>query len=179
MVCDRCIAAVAHILDHQHISYTHIKLGEVQLNAKLSSQELDSLNEEFKKIGFQILQSETDILTNSIKQLIIEKISQQDIPEDFRISDLIASHFSKDYNTLSKIFSTTQNQTIEQFFILQKIEKVKELLSYSELSIKEISFKLGYKNTSHLSNQFKTLTQVSPSEYRKTPKSDRKSLDKI
>ncbi len=114
-----------------------------------------------------------------IKKVIILKINELDIDEDFIWSKFISNHFCKDYSLLAKTFSLNENVTLEQYFILQKIEKAKELLLYNEFTLTEISIKLGYKSVQHLSAQFKNTTGFSPTSFKKLKSKNRISLDQI
>ncbi len=118
-------------------------------------------------------------LAEKIKNLIIVKISELDIDENFLLSEFLSSKLHKDYSSLSKTFSQNENITLEQFFILQKIEKVKELLLYNEFNLTEIAGKLGYKSVQHLSSQFRNTTGFTPTEFKKLKEHNRKSLDNL
>lgn len=178
MVCNRCISAVRAIFDGLEIDTSRIDLGEVDVTGLLSADELQTLNGKLKSAGFEILQDSSRKQIEKIKNLIIQKISEEDITEDFVLSGFLSSSLNKDYSAISKLFSQVENLTVEQFFILQKIEKVKELLLYNELNLTEISLKLGYKSVQHISNQFKKITGFSPTQFLKS-KEKRIALDKV
>lgn len=179
MVCNRCISAVEKVFNDLKIEITSIDLGEVETKTILTQEEFQNLDQKLKENGFQILEDSSKKLIEKIKKNIILKINELDISEDFILSKFLSEKIHKEYSAISKTFSQNENVTLEQYFILQKIEKVKELLLYGELSLTEISQKLGYKSVQHLSSQFKNCTGFTPSEFKKLKQKNRISLDKI
>lgn len=179
MVCGRCISAVENIFDDLQIKIKNINLGEVETELEVSNNELESLEESLLKTGFERIKDSTHQLTEKIKNLIIIKISDLDIDENFLLSEFLSSELHKDYSSLSKTFSQNENITLEQFFILQKIEKVKELLLYNEFTLTEIAGKLGYKSVQHLSSQFRNSSGFTPTEFKKLKVHNRKPLDQV
>ena len=179
MVCGRCIAAVETIFSEAKIPLKSIVLGEIETEQNLSQKQLDSIEKRLAEIGFERIKDSAHQLIEKIKNLIIKKITDLDISEDFLLSDYLSSKLHKDYSLLSKIFSQNENNTLEQFFILQKIEKVKELLLYNEFTLTEMAGKLGYKSVQHLSTQFKVTTGFTPTEFKKLKIHHRKALDQI
>ena len=177
MVCNRCISAVEKVFNDLEIPYSAVNLGEVETEKSLSKSEIHNLDEHLQKMGFQILESASKRLIEKVKKIIIIKIDELDISEDFLLSQFLAEKLAKDYSAISKTFSQNANITLEQFFILQKIEKVKELLLYDEFSLTEISAKLGYKSVQHLSAQFKNTTGFTPSAFKKLKEKNRLPLD--
>lgn len=177
MVCGRCEMAVSEIFKNLKIETNSVQLGEVETKDNLSKTELSNLNSELQKIGFEILEDASRKQIEATKKFIIQKIAELDIAEDFILSEYISDKIHKDYSSISKLFSQNVGVTLEQFFILQKIEKVKELLFYNEFTLTEISGKLGYKSVQHLSAQFKNITGFTPSEFKKLKKNTRKPLD--
>jgi hypothetical protein len=179
MVCNRCIAAVESIFEELKIDINQITLGEVETKNEISDKDLENLNYKLKSTGFEILEDSSKKQIEKIKNLIIQKISEEDISESFLLSEFFSSELHKDYSSISKLFSQNESVTLEQYFILQKIEKVKELLLYKELNLTEISQKLGYKSVQHLSNQFKKITGFSPTQFLKAKDKKRIALDKV
>ena len=179
MVCNRCISAVENIFQKLDIEIATIKLGAVHTSKDLTPNKIETLNQSLHQLGFQILEDQTKRQIEEIKTIIILEINTLDISEDFILSKFISTQLAKDYSLLSKNFSLHENVTLEQYFILQKIEKVKELLLYNEFSLTEISQKLGYKSVQHLSAQFKNTTGFTPTLFKKLELNERISLDLV
>lgn len=179
MVCGRCISAVENIFNDLQIKIKNINLGEIETTAEVSAEDMISLEKNLQNTGFERIKDSAHQLIEKIKNLIIVKISELDIDENFLVSEFLSSEFHKDYSSLSKTFSQNKNITLEQFFILQKIEKVKELLLYNEFTLTEIAGKLGYKSVQHLSSQFRNSIGFSPTEFKKLKVHNRKPLDQI
>lgn len=177
MVCGRCISAVENIFNDAGIKIKSINLGQVETESEVSDQTLDLLEKKLEATGFERIKDSVHQLIDKIKTLIIEKISELDIDENFLVSEFLSSKLHKDYSSLSKAFSQNENITLEQFFILQKIEKVKELLLYNEFTLTEIAGKLGYKSVQYLSSQFRSSTGFTPTEFKKLKVHNRKPLD--
>lgn len=179
MVCNRCISAVENVLQNFGIKDFSVQLGWVETNTLLSKKDVEKLNENLQKIGFEILEDASLKLIESIKKLILEKVQNLDIDEDFLLSKFLSEQLNKEYSSISKAFSQTENITLEQYFILQKIEKVKELLAYKELTLSQIADRLGYKTVQHLSQQFKKTTGFSPSQFQELKEKKRLPIDFI
>lgn len=177
MVCGRCISAVENIFNDADVKIKSINLGEIETESEVSADMLDLLEKKLELTGFERIKDSAHQLIDKIKTLIIEKISELDIDENFLVSEFLSSKLHKDYSSLSKAFSQNENITLEQFFILQKIEKVKELLLYNECTLTEIAGKLGYKSVQHLSSQFRNSTGFTPTEFKKLKVHNRKPLD--
>ena len=165
MVCDRCVFSVNRVLDDLEIRYKYISLGEYRANIK-NNTVLNQLKSELEKLGFDLIGDKKKIISSKIKSILIDVLSN-DIVENDSISSILLKNFNYSYNHLSKVFKSSENISIEKYFLKLKIEKIKEYLSYDELSIKEISYQLGYNSVSHLSNHFKKATGFSPSHYKK------------
>ncbi|MPS64553.1 AraC family transcriptional regulator [Chryseobacterium sp.] len=179
MVCGRCISAVTSIFNEVQVKIKSINLGEVETASDVSEQDLENIEKKLSEIGFERIKDSAHQLIEKIKNLIITKISELDIDENFLLSEFLISKIHKDYSSLSKTFSQNENVTLEQFFILQKIEKVKELLLYNEFTLTEIAGKLGYKSVQHLSSQFRNSSGFTPTEFKKLKVHNRKPLDLI
>lgn len=179
MVCNRCIAAVENIFRNADVNITNILLGEVETETDISPEKMQVIEKELLNTGFERIMDSARQVVEKIKNLIIVKISELDIAEDFLLSEFLSSKLHKDYSSLSKTFSQNENITLEQFFILQKIEKVKELLLYNEFNLTEIAGKLGYKSVQHLSTQFRNVTGFTPTEFKKLKEHHRKALDNL
>ncbi|MGO4709688.1 helix-turn-helix domain-containing protein [Chryseobacterium sp. 2TAF14] len=179
MVCERCIAAVSNIFNELNIKIAQIGLGEVETENEISKKDIQFIENRLTETGFERIKDATHQLVDKIKSLIIIKISKLDIDENFLLSKFLSAELHKDYSSLSKAFSQNENITVEQFFILQKIEKVKELLLYNEFTLTEIAGKLGYKSVQHLSSQFRSTTGFTPTEFKKLKVHNRKPLDQV
>jgi len=179
MVCNRCITAVEDIFRNSEIDFVSVNLGWVETSNDFSKNKLQKLNENLQKIGFEILENASQKQIEIIKKLILEKVQNLDIDEDFLLSKYLSEQLNKEYSSISKVFSQIENITLEQYFILQKIEKVKELLIYRELTLSQIADKLGYKTVQHLSQQFKKITGFSPSQFQELKEKKRLPIDLI
>ncbi len=179
MVCGRCTAAVQTIFNEADISLKSIMLGEVETEFEVSDESLRMIEQKLLQTGFERIKDLSRQQTEKIKNLIITEISGLDISENFLLSEFLSLALHKDYSALSKTFSQNENITLEQFFILQKIEKVKELLLYNEVTLTEIAGKLGYKSVQHLSSQFRNITGFTPTEFKKLKVHNRKPLDGV
>jgi AraC family transcriptional regulator len=178
MVCNRCILVVKQELVKMNLQPLHVGMGEVELKEPLKETQKEQLDQKLKALGFELLDDKKQKLIEKIKTLIIQKVQQHELEEHFSISDFLAKNLLKDYSSISRLFSEVEGITIEQFFILQKLEKVKEWLIYNEYSLSEIAWKLGYSSVAHLSAQFKKITGLTPSAFRKMG-GHRKSLDQV
>lgn len=179
MVCNRCIAAVEKIFGEADIKLHSVSLGEVSTDESISDEKMLAIEKNLLDTGFERIRDSAHQLVDKIKNIIIVKVSELDIDEDFLLSEFLSSSIHKDYSVLSKTFSQNENITLEQFFILQKIEKVKELLLYNEFNLTEIAGKIGYKSVQHLSAQFRNSTGFTPTEFKKLKDHQRKPLDSL
>jgi AraC family transcriptional regulator len=176
MVCNRCILVIEQELRKTGLIPLHVVLGTVTLNETPTEEQLARFREQIVKVGFEVLDDKKKKLIEQIKMAIIEKV-QKEIEEHFSLSGYITNVLYKDYASVSRLFSEVEAMTIEQFFILQKIEKAKELLTYNELTLSEVSYQLGYNNVGHLSTQFKKVTGLTPTNFKSNYPSDRKPID--
>jgi AraC family transcriptional regulator len=179
MVCQRCIMTVENIFNNLGIAFNHVSMGEVDLPAKPTEAQLKSIEKELNKVGFELIATRLNKIVEDIKQLVMEYLALGMDSQNIRLSSFITNKLSYDYSYLSDLFSSIEGRTIEQFFILQRIEKVKELLVYDQLSLTEISYQTGFSSVHHLSSQFKKVTGLTPSHFKKVAEDKRRSLDKI
>ncbi len=180
MVCPRCIQAVQQAAEFCEIKIRSIDLGELETEQPvINAEQLKKFDNVLKNLGFERFDDKKTRLVESVKALIIQQIHHS--KEDLNItwSTLIADSLHYEYNYVSNLFTAYEGMTIEHYIIQQKIEKIKELLSYQELSIAEIAFRLGYSSPAYLSNQFKKYTGMTPGKYNKLLKSNRKSIDNL
>lgn len=167
MVCPRCISAVRQIFEEHGLDVQEVSLGYVRVAGSLDTGKTAEINQALRNQGFEWIDNGRNRLVEGIKSLIIDKIFHQgDAVPQWNWSEMIADSLSHDYNYLSTLFSATEGVTIEQYIIRQKTERVKELLCYNELSLKEIAFVLGYSSAAHLSTQFKRITSFTPGQFK-------------
>jgi AraC-like DNA-binding protein len=158
------------------VPYRRVDLGEVELVNDPTDQVLEDFKQKITPLGFELIEDRNSRIISKIKSAVIDLVRKQS--SKYKLSSYLAELVNKDYNSLSTLFSSVEGVTIEHFLILQKIEYVKELLAYDELSLSEIANKLQYSSVQHLSNQFKKITGFTPSRF-KALRSKRISLDKI
>tara|TARA_R110002095_G_scaffold86698_2_gene75488 strand:- start:1023 stop:1541 length:519 start_codon:yes stop_codon:yes gene_type:complete len=158
---------------------TYIKLGEVKLINDLSSDEKNEISNALQSFGFSIIDDKRSKLIERIKTLIVELVHQQNNDIKTNLSTYLTQHINHDYNYITNLFSEVTGTTIEKYFIAQKIERVKELLVYNELTLSEIAYQLNYSSVAHLSNQFKKVTGLTPSYFKGIKSIKRKSLDQV
>jgi len=179
MVCPRCISSVEQLLEKNKLQAKHVRLGEVELVKEPNKTDLQQFADDLKQTGFELLDDQKMQQIEQVKNLLIQKVQSGNIEEDFTISKYITDNIYKDYSSVSRLFSEVEGITIEQFFILQKIEKTKELLIYDEQSLSQIAFNLGYSSTQHLSNQFKKITGMTPSQFKQLGAVHRRPIDGV
>lgn len=180
MVCPRCITSVRNELVKRGYTIRAIELGKVEVGEKPDQEELKLLRDALSNLGFELIDDRKGAIVNRIKSLIIEYIHlDKELPGHVNFSAFLSGELGYDYSYLSNLFSSVEGRTIEKFLILQKIEKVKELLIYDDQSLSEISYQLGYSSVQHLSRQFKDVTGLTPSAFKKLNEKKRKGLDAI
>lgn len=179
MVCNRCIMVVQNELDKLRLKTKSVKLGEVIFDKELTNEEKSNFSDALLPLGFEVINDKKSRIIEKIKNKIIDLVHNQDNDTKNNLSDVLSSQLHQDYNYLSNLFSEVEGTTIEKYFIAQKIEKVKELLVYDELSLSEIAFRLNYSSVAYLSNQFKKVTGLTPSYFKKIKEEKRKPLDKV
>lgn len=167
MVCPRCIMAVENLLFDKQIAFEKVVLGKAILLQKPSKKLMVELEADLIRMGFEILQDKDVQRIEKIKSSLHQVLQSGEIPSGFNLMDYIKSNLNEDYSKLSHLFSSMEGVTIEKFFISLKIDKVKEWLFYEEMNLSEISYKLDYSSVQHLSSQFKKVTGMTPSDYKK------------
>lgn len=180
MVCDRCLKTVTAILKETGVEVQSVQLGKAIIGDGLTPEQLQILRKKLEAEGFELLDNHKAKLVQEIKQLIIDLVHYGELDEmKVNLSGYLAGRLHKDYHYLTNLFSSVENNTIEQYFILQKIEKVKEWLVYDELTLSEMAFKLGYSSVAYLSGQFKKITGFTTSDFKKLKDHHRRAIDKI
>lgn len=178
MVCPRCIAAVQQQLQTAGLEPLQVKLGEVVLAEAPTVTQKEALRKGLQQLGFELLDDVRAQQIQKIKDIVVQHVHYSE-DSKFPFADILARELHRDYSYLSKLFSETEGITIEQYVILQKIERVKELLVYNEKSLSEIAFQLRYSSVAHLSAQFKKVTGLTPSAFKEQGSGLRKPLDGI
>jgi len=179
MVSLRCKAAVAKELKSLGIDHTIPALGEVEIKRKLTDKQQQELKQNLLRHGLELMDDTKAMLLERIKNVIIEMIHHSNALPKTNYSDYISKKLQYDYTYLSTLFSAVHNTTIQQCIIAHKIERVKELLAYDELTLKEISTRLHYSSIAHLANQFKKVTGLTTSQFKKQEHKKRIPLDKV
>ena len=179
MVSLRCKMMVRSELVKLGFQVISLELGVIEVAGDVSPEQHELLRVNLKRSGLELLDNKRSILVESIKVVIIEMIHYSDEAPKMNYSDYISEKMGYDYTYLANVFSEVKGITIQQFIILNKVERVKELILYDELSISEIAFKLHYSSAAHLSNQFKKVTGLTPAFYRGIAKKRRKNLEDL
>lgn len=179
MVCSRCKMVVKSELEKLGLQTISVELGEVELQNEITESQKEVLLQNLHSLGFDLLDDKKNKTIEKIKTLIIDLVHHKNNELKTNLSDYLAENLSQDYNTLSNLFSEIENTTIEKYFISQKIEKVKELLIYNELSLSEIADILNYSNVAHLSNQFKKITGFTPTHFKQLKNKSRIQIENL
>jgi YesN/AraC family two-component response regulator len=179
MVCNRCITAVRNELQAAGFDVCAIELGEAEINNKPTSEQLQKLDDSLKALGFELIGDRKSRMIEQIKNEIVYLVHHSDETLNTNLSTWIADKLHYDYTYLSNLFSEVEGTTIEKYYITQRIEKVKELLVYDELSLSEIADKLGYSSTAYLSSQFKKITGLTPTFYKSIKETKRRRIDEL
>nr|WP_302829881.1 AraC family transcriptional regulator [uncultured Bacteroides sp.] len=179
MVCNRCIMVIKNQLEQLGLQPLSVELGIVVLSDKITDGVYQSVKEAIEPFGFKLIDDKKSQMIEQIKDTIIELVHYSDSDLKVNLSDYLVSKFNRDYSSLSKLFSEVTNTTIEKYLIAQKIERAKELLVYGELSLNEIADQLNYSSAAYLSAQFKSVTGLTPSYFKKIKENKRKPLDEV
>jgi len=179
MVCNRCIMVVKNEFEKLGYAPLAVQLGEVEIKEELSSAQITEIDNRLKEFGFELIDNTKSRIIEKIKTSIVQLIHHSNEDVKVNYSQYIESQLNKDYVYLSGLFSEVEGTTIEKYIIHQKIEKVKELLVYDELTLSEIAYQMGYSNVAYLSSQFKKVTGLTPSHFKQVKENKRKPLDKV
>lgn len=167
MVSLRCKIVVKALLESMELHYTVVELGEVEIKESLSEEKYQQLNTALQKFGFELIDDKKNILIEKIKNIVVEMVHYSDEPPRLNFSAYLSEKLGYDYHYLSNLFSEIKGTTIEHYIISHKIERVKEMLIYNELTLTEIAYQMHYSSVAHLSSQFKKVTGLSPSFFKK------------
>jgi AraC-like DNA-binding protein len=171
--------AVQQITEDLSLPVKTILLGEAEFHGDLDKNTLVKFSERLKAIGFELIDDKKSRLIEKVKTLIIELVHYSEEQPKVNLSDYLADQLHYEYNYLSNLFSQIEGTTIEKYYIAQKIERVKELLVYDELTLNEISYRMGYSSVAHLSSQFKKVTGLTPGHFKNIRSEKRKPLDNL
>lgn len=167
MVCDRCKAVVRRVLAENGIAVKHVDLGEVDLEREPTSAQLDSARSALKAQGFELVDGREAATIARIKAAIVKLVHHNgELQGRVKLGEHLSAALNREYSSLSGLFSQVEGITIEQFFLLQRLERVKELIKYGELTLSEIADRTGFSSVAHLSAQFKKLTGMTPSAFK-------------
>lgn len=179
MVCSRCKMVVKDELIKQGLHPMEVELGEVEISEELGKEQLAKLDVSLQQYGFALIDDKRSRVIEKVKTLIVDLVQHKDGNLDVNLSDYLSSKLHHDYTYISNLFTQVEGTTIEKYFIAQKIERVKELLVYDELSLSEIANQLNYSSVAHLSAQFKKTTGLTPSHFRNLKDKKRKPLEEL
>lgn len=179
MVCDRCKMAIKSELEKLGLHAISITLGEVELDKECTETQKQDLLDRIRFLGFDLIDDKKNRIIERIKTVLIDLVYNKNNVLNSNLSDYLSNDLAQDYSTLSNLFSEIEGITIERYFIAQKIERVKELLTYDELTLSEIAIQLQYSNVAHLSNQFKKTTGFTPTYFKHLKVKKRKKLDDL
>lgn len=179
MVCSRCKMVVKSELEKFGLHPLFVELGEVEIAEDINKEQEGKLNERLLSLGFELIDDKRSRVVEKIKNLIVDLVHSKDNSLQTNLSDYIVAAIGQDYSYISNLFSQVESTTIEQYYILQKIERVKELLVYDEMSLSEIAFQLNYSSTSHLSKQFKKVTGLTVTYFKNLKEKKRNPLENL
>ncbi len=179
MVCNRCKLVVTQLFKDYNLTPIEVNLGEVLLERELTKDQTILIKERLEQFGFALIDDNRMKIIVKIKSLIIQLLEADNFDLKLKLSEYLAAELNYEYQYLSNLFSEIEGSTIEKYFIQLRIEKVKEFIEYGELSLSEISYKLGYSSPAHLTNQFKQVTGITPTHYKSLNGNTRKPLDEV
>jgi AraC-like DNA-binding protein len=179
MVCIRCLMFVMTELEKLGLQYSYVKIGEAGIVGNVEPEQLIQLGSALKKFGLLLMDDKKSILVEKIKSTVIELVHGTEEQIKVNLSDYLSEKLNYDYTYLANLFSEVKGITIEKFYLAHKIEKVKELIVYDELSLTEIAYRMHYSSVSHLSNQFKKITGLTPSHFKKLKNKRRDTLENV
>jgi AraC-like DNA-binding protein len=179
MVSTRCKLAVKEVLKKMGLHFAIVELGEVEIMETLSVEQRIQLNHYLLDSGLELIDDKRAILIEKVKNTVIEMVHHSSEAVKTNFSTYLSEKLHHDYTYMANLFSEVQGTTIEQYIILHKVEKIKELITYNELNITEIAWKLNYSSVAHLSNQFKKVTGLTPSHFRDLKEKKRSPIEEL
>lgn len=179
MVCDRCIMAVHKTIEEMGLKPIDVRLGSATVEGAIDDNQRQELRKKLQSIGFELLDDQRQRTIEQIRTAIIQLVHYNDNNSPANLSSYLSEKLGQDYSSLSKLFSEYASKTIERYYMEMRIERVKELLTYGELTLSQIALKLNYSSTAYLSSQFKAVTGMTPSQFKKLQGDKRRKLDEI
>lgn len=181
MVCDRCVLVIKNTLKQLGYNSAQVLMGEINFaEEQLTDQNIERIREAIEPLGFELVSNRKQAMIEHIKSALIELTHGEQHLENIKLSNYLTDILKQDYHSLSHLFSSIEGVTIEKYYIQLKIERIKELLVYDELSQSEIAWRLGYSSPAHLSSQFKQVTGMTPGAFKSLKDNkQRQPLDKI
>lgn len=179
MVCNRCILVISQILKGLKLTPLKIELGKAVVQEQLQPDDRERIRLALEEYGFELLDDKRLRLIEQIRTAVIELVHYEDNLNRIKLSEYLKEKCHYDYSFLSKLFSEVNGISIEKYYIAQKVERIKELLAYDEWSVSEIADRLQYSSVAHLSSQFRNVTGMSPSEFKRLKAPGREPLDQV
>lgn len=179
MVCSRCKMVVKSELEKLGLRPLAVDLGEVEIADELEGYQRQDIHAALQKFGFALLDDKKSVVIERVKNLIVDLVQNKNNQLKTNLSDYLSRELNHDYTYITNLFTQVEGTTIEQYFIAQKIERVKELLVYDEMSLSEIAYQLNYSSVSHLSKQFKKVAGLTPSHYKQLKEKKRNPLEEL
>ncbi len=179
MVSNRCKIVVKNILNEIGLHFILVDLGEVEVMENITSEQREVLKKALLEVGLELIEDKKSILIENVKILIIKLVHHTEEGVKINFSDYLSEKLNYNYTYLANLFSEVQGTTIEHFIIYHKIEKIKELMFYGELTITEIAYKMNYSSVAHLSTQFKKVTGLSPYHFKQSKDKRRVPIEEI
>ena len=179
MVCDRCVMAVDYALRQQSLRPVSVELGKAVVEGELTAGQRTALQQRLQQLGFELLDDRRQQTIAQIKAAVIRLVHYQQGNAQVNLSEYLRQELHQDYSSLSKLFSEYASKTIERYYIEQRIERVKELLTYDELTLSQIALEMNYSSVAYLSSQFKSVTGMTPSQFKRLHGQQRRKLDEI
>ena len=179
MVCDRCKMVVKNEIENLGYSLVKVELGEIELNQEITDIQKKDIKLNLEKFGFEVIDDKRSRIIELIKNKLIDLVQNKNADLDKNLSLFLSENLNQDYSKLSNLFSEIEGISIEKYFINLKIEKVKELIIYDELSFSEIADLLNYSSVAHLSNHFKKITGFTPTHFKQIKEAKRTQIDKL
>ncbi|MCL9804567.1 AraC family transcriptional regulator [Flavobacterium amniphilum] len=179
MVCSRCKLVVKSELEKLGLNVLSVELGEAEIIDSLDDSQKELVVKQLEEFGFEVIDDKKSRLIEQVKTVIIELVHHSQESIKTNLSDFISEKLSLDYNYVSNLFSEVEGVTVEKYYILQRVEKVKELLVYDELNLSEIAYQLNYSSVAYLSNQFKKVTGFTPTYFKQLKEKKRKQIEDL